>query len=170
MPNQPPTAAFSYEVNDLQVNFIDESTDSDGVIVRRSLYFGDGYYTNNESPTYTYKEPGVYRVELYVIDDHDNSDSVVKEITVGTVVPSPEGLELSAVGSKNKGQWVTDLSWTPAGGTGQIDIYRNGSYYRKVANTGSFTDMTSYKGGGSLEYKICETGTSNCSNTVTVQF
>lgn len=170
VPNQPPTAAFSYEVNDLQVTFFDESTDNDGTIVRRSLYFGDGYYTTRESPVYTYKEPGVYTVELWVTDDHEQTDMVRKDITVGNVTPSPESLELSAVGSKNKGQWQTTLTWTPAGGSSKVDIYRDGIVIRTVDNTGSYVDNTSFKGGGSLEYKVCETGSAVCSNSVTVIF
>lgn len=170
VPNQPPTAAFSYEVNDLQVSFFDESTDSDGTIVRRSLYFGDGYYTTRESPVYTYREPGVYTVELWVTDDHDQTDMVRKDITVGNITPSPENLELSALGSKNKGQWQTSLTWTPAGRSSKIDIYRNGSMIGTVNNTGSHIDNTSFKGGGTLEYKVCETGSSVCSNSVLVHF
>lgn len=170
VPNQPPTAAFSYEVNDLQVSFFDESTDSDGTIMRRSLYFGDGYYTTRENPVYTYREPGVYTVELWVTDDHENTDMVSKDITVGNVTSSPEGLQLSAVGSKDQGKWQTALTWTPAGGSSKIDIYRNGSMIRTVDNTGSYVDNTSLKGGGSLEYKVCETGSAVCSDTVTVHF
>ena len=170
VPNQPPTAAFSYEINDLQVSFFDESTDSDGTIVTRRLYFGDGYYTTRESPVYTYREPGVYTVELYVEDDHKNSDFITKQITVGTVVPSPEALVLTAEGAKNKGLWQTTLTWTPAGTSSNIDIYRNGSFLGTVENTGSYVDNTSFKGGGTLEYKVCETASANCSNSVTVQF
>ena len=170
VPNQPPTAAFSYEVNDLQVSFFDESTDSDGVIVKRRLYFGDGYYTTAESFVYTYREPGVYNVELFVEDDHLNSDSVTKQITVGTIVPSPEDLVLTAEGSKKRGEWRTNLTWTPAGTSLNVDIYRNGNFLRTVENTGNYYDNTGLKGDGSLEYKVCETATTNCSNSVTVQF
>lgn len=170
VPNQPPTAAFSYVVNDLQVSFFDESTDSDGEIVKRRLYFGDGYYTTAESFVYTYREPGVYNVELFVEDDHLNSDSVTKQITVGTIVPSPEDLVLTAEGSKKRGEWRTNLTWTPAGTSLNIDIYRNGNFLRTVENTGSYHDNTGFKGDGSLEYKVCETATTNCSNSVTVQF
>lgn len=170
VPNQPPTAAFSYEVNDLQVSFFDESTDSDGNIVRRNLYFGDGYYTTRESPTYTYREPGVYTVELWVTDDHENSSVARKEITVGTIPPPSEGIKLTAVASKAKGQWQSELSWTPAGTSAQVDIYRNGIFLSTVANTGSFTDSMSFKGGGTLTYKVCEAGTNTCSNEVMLQF
>ena len=170
VPNQPPTAAFTYEINDLQVTFTDQSTDSDGTIVRRRLYFGDGYYTTWQSITYTYKEPGVYRVELWVEDDHGNEDVTMKEITVGTVPPSTENIELTAVGSKVKGQWQTSLSWTPAGSSAKVDIYRNGHHIASAENTGRYNDVTNLKGGGSLTYKICEAGTKICSNEVVVHF
>ena len=170
VPNQPPTAAFSYEVNDMQVSFFDESTDSDGTIIRTRLNFGDGYYTTTGNFVYTYRQPGVYTVELWVTDDHEQTDVMRKDITVGNVTPSPEELVLTASGSKNKGEWQTTLSWTPEGRSAQVDVYRNGSLIGTVENNGSYIDNTGLKRGGSLEYKICETGSSTCSNTVILQF
>lgn len=169
-PNQPPTADFTYEVKDLEVTFTDTSIDDDGTIIRWRLYFGDGYYTTTGNFVYNYKEPGNYVAKLTVTDNHEQSSTVYKEILVGTVTPSPEEIVLSATGYKEQGNWRTDLSWTPAGTSAKVDIYRNGSFYSSTENSGAYKDVTNLKGGGSLTYKVCESGTANCSNEVTVQF
>lgn len=169
-PNKPPVADFIYEVNDLEVTFTDTSIDEDGTIIRWKLQFGDGYYTTTGNFVYTYKEPGNYVAKLTVTDNHEQSSYVYKEISVGTENPSPEEIILSGTGYKEQGEWRTDLSWTPAGTSAKVDIYRNGSFYRSTENSGAFKDITNFKGGGSLTYKVCESGTTNCSNEVTVQF
>jgi subtilisin family serine protease len=84
------------------------------------------------------------------------------------VVPvDPTGIDLSANGFKNKGKWRANLSWS--GNVGSVDIYRNGSKIKTVTGS-SYTDNTSNKGSGSLTYKVCEAGTSTCSNEITVNF
>ncbi|WP_051205383.1 S8 family serine peptidase [Salinimicrobium xinjiangense] len=169
-PNQPPIADFTYEINDLEVTFTDTSTDEDGTIIKWRLYFGDGYYTTTGNFVYTYKEPGNYVAKLTVTDNHEQSSTVYKEITVGTISPSPEEIVLSATGYKQQGKWRSDLSWTPAGTSAKVDIFRDGSFYESTENNGTYKDITNFKGGGSLTYKVCEAGTANCSNEVTVQF
>jgi subtilisin family serine protease len=96
---------------------------------------------------------------VYSIGVYDPSDPVDPV--------DPTGIDLSANGFKEKGRWGANLTWS--GNTGNVDIYRNGSKIATVSGT-SFTDRTSNKGGGSLTYKVCETGTSTCSNEVTVNF
>jgi hypothetical protein len=62
-----------------------------------------------------------------------------------------------------------DLSWSGAA-SANIDIYRNVAFLRTVPNTGSYTDNTGNKGRATFTYKVCEAGTQNCSNLVTVSF
>jgi len=38
------------------------------------------------------------------------------------------------------------------------------------SNPGSYTDSTGQKGRATFTYKVCEAGTQNCSNQVTVRF
>ncbi len=78
------------------------------------------------------------------------------------------GVTLSANGYKVKGKWHADLSWSGAAG-GTVDIYRNGSLLTNTSNDGAYTDATTFKGGGSLTYEVCEPGGA-CSNSVTVNF
>ena len=52
-----------------------------------------------------------------------------------------------------------------------VDIYRNGGVIATVPSTpGSYTDNTGQKGKATFTYKVCEAGTQNCSNQVTVRF
>lgn len=83
--------------------------------------------------------------------------------------PDPTGISLSGSGSKVQGRWVASLSWTGAS-SNQVDIYRNGTKLTTVNNTGSYTDNTNFRGGGSLTYQVCEAGSSTCSSTITISF
>jgi len=61
-----------------------------------------------------------------------------------------------------------DLTWS--GHTGNVDIFRDGTFLFGNVNGGSFTDNIGVRGGGTYVYQVCETNTSNCSNTATVVF
>jgi hypothetical protein len=60
-----------------------------------------------------------------------------------------------------------DLRWTGATST-RVDVWRNGSKLVTTANDGFYTDSTGENGSASFTYKVCEAGTSTCSNTVRV--
>jgi V8-like Glu-specific endopeptidase len=83
--------------------------------------------------------------------------------------PPPDGFTLSGSGSKVQGRWRADLSWTGSSAS-QITVFRNDSAIATVNNTGSYVDQTNFRGGGSLTYRVCEAGTSTCSNNVTISF
>ena len=170
--NNTPTADFSYSNNNLEVQFTDESTDSDGSIVSWSWDFGDGSSSSSQNPTHLYDAPGTYSVSLTVTDDAGDSDSVTSTVTVEEENPGDPGsggITLSANGFKEKGKWTADLSWNGAT-TSNVDIYRDGVVIQTVNNSGSFTDSTNNRGRGSLTYQVCEAGTSACSSQQTVYF
>jgi PKD repeat protein len=169
--NQSPSAGFNFSIDLLSVQFTDTSTDPDGSIVAWDWNFGDGTSSTEQNPNHTYSQAGSFTVSLAVTDDTGNTDSISKNLSVGSEEPSPAPYDLSASGYKVKGAWHTDLTWTPANTSQEIDIYRNGSLIKTISNSGAFTDATNIKGGGSLSYKICESGdSSSCSNEVIVQF
>ena len=88
----------------------------------------------------------------------------------GTEEPPPAtAVSLAVSGYKVKGVIHADLTWSGATST-SIDVYRNGARITTTANDGAYTDNTGLRGGGSLTYRVCEAGTSTCSNDVTVQF
>jgi subtilisin family serine protease len=169
--NSSPSAGFTFSTNLLEVQFTDTSTDTDGSIVEWSWDFGDGTSSAEQNPLHTYGQTGTFEVLLTVSDDAGGTDSITKNITVDNEEPAPAAYQLSASGYKVKGQWHTDLSWTPSAPDQEVDIYRNGILITTETNSGSYTDATNNKGSGSLIYQICEPGsTSSCSNEVRVEF
>ena len=61
-----------------------------------------------------------------------------------------------------------DLSWS--GNAGNVDIKRDGNVVASNVASSPYTDNTGNKGGRTYQYEVCETGTSTCSNAVTVVF
>jgi hypothetical protein len=86
-----------------------------------------------------------------------------------TPTPTPGQITLSAHGHKVQGRNTVDLTWSPLT-SANIDIYRDGVVIATVPNTGAYTDNTGTKGRATFTYKVCEAGTQNCSNEVTVRF
>ncbi|CAA9532504.1 MAG: hypothetical protein AVDCRST_MAG30-3920 [uncultured Solirubrobacteraceae bacterium] len=83
--------------------------------------------------------------------------------------PAPSApISLTASGSKVKGVAKANLSWKGTTAA-SVDVFRNGTKITTVSNTGSHTDSLG-KVSGSFTYKVCETGTTTCSNTATVTF
>src|SRR5438874_472184 len=89
---------------------------------------------------------------------------------VATPTATPAGIALTASGRKVHGFDTVDPSWSGAT-SANVDIYRNGVIIATVTSTpGSYTDNTGQKGRATFIYKVCEAGTQNCSNQVTVTF
>ena len=78
-------------------------------------------------------------------------------------------IQLQASGRKVGGINTVRLTWSGATST-NIDVYRNGVLIVTTANDGSYTDSTGDTGRARYTYKVCEAGTSTCSNDVTVTF
>jgi subtilisin family serine protease len=88
----------------------------------------------------------------------------------GGTTPGGDDISLSTSGYKSKGTKYIDLSWSGAA-TSTVDVYRNGSKVGSVANTNSYTDTITTKGGGTYTYQVCEAqSTTVCSNNSTVTF
>lgn len=163
--NQAPTANFTFSCSGLTCTFTDASSDVDGTIGSRSWNFGDGTTSTVTNPSKTYATGGNYNVTLTVTDDDLSPDSETKAVSVSA---TGTGIALSATGQKVKGVRTASLAWSGATGT-HVDIERNGAVLRSTTNDGIETDSAG-KGGGSLSYRICLTGSSTCSNLVTLSF
>jgi hypothetical protein len=162
--NVPPTASFTSSCTDLQCTFTDASTDSDGSISAWNWSFGDGGTSTATNPTHNYAAGGTYTVTLTVTDNGGATATTSQQVTV----TAPAGsISLTATGYKVKGRNTVDLAWT--GATGTVDVYKNNSYFKTVTAT-SYTDNTGQRGGATYTYQVCNTGTSTCSNPVTVVF
>jgi subtilisin family serine protease len=164
--NNPPVAAFTSSCTDLTCTFTDGSTD-DGTIVSRSWDFGDNTAASTDiNPQHIYASAGTYTVTLTVTDDLGVQD--VQTHSVSPTAPASGGFTLSATGYKVRGVQNVDLSWT--GATGAVDVYRDGSIVATAVAGDTYTQSLNKKGAGSYTYQVCDTGTSVCSNTVTVTF
>ena len=94
-----------------------------------------------------------------------------------TPTPPPGGIDLTANGFTAKnGKQRVDLNWTPFGTTTNVDVTRTKisgagtSTAFTTQNDGQYRDNMNTKGSSVYDYQVCESGTTNCSNTATVVF
>lgn len=168
--NAAPTASFTYSCTDLACDFdASGSSDSDGSITSYDWTFGDGASGSGVTESHTYGSDGTYTVTLTVTDDDGATNSTSQSVTVSASSGGGDSISLSASGYKVKGLQKADLSWSGASST-NVDVYRNGSVIATTANDGAYTDNINSRGGGSYTYKVCEAGTSTCSNDASVTF
>jgi lysophospholipase L1-like esterase len=166
--NVAPTASFTASCTDLSCTFDGAgSSDSDGTIASHAWNFGDGSQSASGSVvSHAYASGGTYTVTLTVTDDDGDAGTQSQSVTV--TAPS-SSITLSVTAYKVKGAQHADLSWSPTG-TGNVDVYRSGALVTTTPNDGFHTDNIGKKGGGSYTYKVCVSGTTTCSNEVTVSY
>jgi hypothetical protein len=83
--------------------------------------------------------------------------------------PTPEPITLSAAGRKVGGINTVRLTWRGAT-SANIDVYRDAVLIVTTANDGDYIDSTGDTGRARYQYRVCEAGTSTCSNMATVRF
>jgi len=81
------------------------------------------------------------------------------------VAPPSATMSLTAV---KQGSSAVILNWAGAA-TSTVSITRNGGLPTPTANDGIYTDQLGFVR-GTFTYKVCEFGTSVCSNTASVTF
>jgi len=161
--NDPPAAAFAVSCDGLTCQFTDGSSDPDGTVVLWSWTFGDGAVGTGAAPSHSYAASGAYTVALAVTDDSGAVNSTSQIVTV--VAP----ISLTASAGRVKGVHTIQLSWSGAT-SASVDLFRN-TVRMTVPNTGTYTDSTGNKGGGQVYvYRVCEAGTTTCSDPVTVSY
>ena len=85
--------------------------------------------------------------------------------------PPSTTLTLSTSGSTTKsGYRRVLLTWSPPGGSANVDVFRNGALLLSIPNDGSHTDTVGRRITGTFTYKVCLAGTSTCSNESSVTF
>lgn len=132
--NGDPVAGFSYSANQLNVDFTDSSSDSDGTITSRSWDFGDGNSSSATNPSHTYASAGTYSVSLTVTDNDGKSDTATQGVTVSDTQQGQltKGIQVTGI-SGSQGEtvnyWIDvpagqkNLTFDISGGSGDADIY-----------------------------------------------
>jgi subtilisin family serine protease len=77
-------------------------------------------------------------------------------------------ITLAVAGRTVRNKFYADLTWSGAAGA-NVDVYRNGALSTTTANDGAYTDNVG-RTAGTYTYKVCEAGTTNCSNEASVTF
>jgi hypothetical protein len=86
-----------------------------------------------------------------------------------TIAAPPGSIQLSGTSFKSKGKAIVNLTWSGASGS-TVDIYRNGTKLITTANDGFYQHQTGLKGSGSIQYTLCNAGSTDCSSTITVPY
>lgn len=118
VPNQPPTADFTFTTSGLAANFTDASGDSDGSIASWAWDFGDGQTSTQASPSHTYAGSGAYTVKLTVTDNNGATGSISKSVTVynppvASFTVATDGLTATFTDTSTDGNGsITAWAWT----------------------------------------------------------
>ena len=164
-PNAGPAAAFTSACSGLSCTFSDASTDADGTLASWGWDFGDGSSSTVRNPSHTYSAEGSYQVTLTATDDDEATGTVTGTITV----TAPASILLSVAGRVDETKQYMTLTWTGAR-TATVDVYRNGAFWKNEVNDGKYTNSRLLPGASRYTYKVCEAGTTVCSNEATVEF
>lgn len=158
----------------MDLSWTDNANDETGYEVQRALS-GGGFATIDTlaAGANSYSDTGVSKLTTYdyrVRALKGITPSGFSNIVSATTPDQPAGaINLSANGYKVKGKHKVDLSWSGSSAT-DVDIYRDGNNIGPIVNSGSYLDNIDLKGGATYQYEVCDAGTTNCSNTVTVVF
>jgi len=157
----------------IDLTWVDGTENESGFIIEHSLTGGaePAEWTERAglpAGSTSYSDTGLaaetkyfYRVSAY------NSNGVSAYATANATTDVAPAMSLSASGYKVKGKHHVSLSWS---GSSSVDIYRNGSVIISGFSGTSHDDNIGTKGGITYTHKVCEAGTSTCSNTTTTVF
>jgi subtilisin family serine protease len=157
--NEPPVASFTFGCDQLTCNFDGSgSTDPDGEIVRYTWTFGDGGTGTGTPVSNTYGASGSYTVRLTVTDDAGATGSTSEVVTVDAGGSVDTIAVLATLGAKVRAMTPVTLTWTDPAGTSWT-VARDGQALATVTE-GRFSE--SLRGGGTVTYRVCRTGSSIC--------
>jgi len=127
--NFAPDADFTSSVNGNTASFTDQSTDDKG-ITSHAWNFGDGSSSTQANPVHSYANGGTYQVTLTVSDAEGLSDSVSKNVTIGSEPPP---------GCDGLSEWSATTSYS----TGDQVSYKGNKYTATWWSTGAAPDVFS---------------------------
>jgi PKD repeat protein len=168
--NQAPRAEFTAPSCTMGApcQFTDGSSDSDGSIVSRSWSFGGNVSSAATNPVHTFETAGTYTVTLIVEDNAGGTSSTSRQVTVAPLtLPGNQTVALSGRVVIQQGRHMVRLTWSGAAGP-VLDLYRNNQLRERTNNDGLYIRTIGGPSGTSLTYRVCERGSTRCSNDVTV--
>ena len=120
--NQPPTASFTFTVDERSVDFdASGSRDSDGTITGYAWTFGDGSTGTGMAVNHIFDEAGDYTVTLTITDNRNATNRTTQRVTPVNPAPlasftyeedpdMPFGIRFDATDSTGDGD-LTDYTW-----------------------------------------------------------
>jgi hypothetical protein len=114
-------------------------------------------------------QPGPAEVSVSALFTADATTEERHAHASATVRLASSGIALSATGRSDGTAQYMSLKWSGATGA-MVDIYRNGARLRTTANDGSDTNGRTFQGAATYVFRVCEAGTTTCSNEATVTF
>ncbi|MCG8673469.1 MAG: DNRLRE domain-containing protein [Pseudomonadales bacterium] len=144
--NQPPAADFDADVTNLDVDFTDFSSDSDGSVVGWSWDFGDGNTSTQENPSHSYATAGNYSVSLTVTDNDGASDNTSQSVTVTT---PPTGWTVLSFDDLESGwgTWLdggSDAKWSTSYAIGSRSLNLQDNSSSSESRLANSLNLTSY--------------------------
>jgi serine protease len=165
--NAAPEAEFSYDCDALKCRFdATSSHDSDGSVVNYKWSLGDGNSAANSSIYYQFANSGRFRVSLTVEDDKGRTDTQSSTVEVEK---SQSRISLSGFGSSSNGRTMATLRWSGAE-TQTIQLFRDDQLIASTANDGKHIDLGINENHKTAAYRLCQSSSSVCSDTVVLQF
>jgi PKD repeat protein len=161
-----PVAGFTFTCSALSCTFTDRSNDPDRQITGRTWSFGDGTSSTAINPSHAYAAAKTYTVTLRV-----NYGALQSQSAQAVTVSAPKaGISLTVTGRTDATKQYMTLRWSGAKGL-YVSVYRNGGLWLlKTANDGLWVNSRALPGLASYTYKVCQVGTTICSNVATVRF
>ena len=165
------SAASATQIN---LTWTDASANETGFVIERCQGAGCSNFAPIATPganTTSYNNTGLTASTSYSyrVAATNGAGTSGYSNTATATTQAASSVQLTVTGYKVKGMQQADLTWSGAT-LANVDIYRNNVRIITTVNDGVQTDNINNRGGGSYTYRVCEAGTSTCSNNVTITF
>jgi len=168
-----PTSADTYATNSPSFSIGGTASDNVGVtqVTWQNSLGGSGTATGTTTWSAAMTlQLGTNVITVTARDAAGNPATDVLSVTYSAPPPSPAPAPTPSISLSGRlyasGRWMKAyLQWSSVQGR-YLDIYLNGSRVDRVSNDGSTTE--SPRGSGPYDYRVCVTGTTTCSNTITL--
>ena len=166
-----PTSADTYATNSSSFSIGGTASDNVGVVQVNWQNSLGGSGTATGTTTWSAAitlQLGTNVITVTAVDAAGNPSTDVLSVTYSAPAPATSPTPSLSLSGRlySSGRWMKAyLQWSSVQGR-YIDIYLNGSKVDRVSNDGSATENP--RGSGPYDYRVCVTGTSTCSNTITL--